>query len=298
MRAPKIACASPSPAEPRATPRANAAPAGLVAPALRPPCGRECCATAGRAYNSPVMNVANSTRRPSLDDRPFAVRSGQHRQDASVVVANRADELRLLAAHDIGNAGGADAARTGHDGELAAGRRRERAPEPREIRRAFDVRRLDPALPAADHSAGDPRCRIVAPIVEQRVERRRRTGRRAATRCRAARCASRRSRRRESRRYARADVVPQSMAIKAVLRDSVTARDGSRPRGRGQARQRLQLRTARAVALSKRAGFSRPRFRRPDLPTRRRVVVARARLDPARAAGVSSFFQNGARVLR
>ena len=192
------------------------------------------------------MNVANATV-PRLDDRPFAVRSGQHGQHPSVVVSNRSHELRLLAAHDVGHAGGVDAARTGDDRELAAGCRRERAPEPREVRRAFDVRRLDPTLAAADHPARDPRGAVVPPVVKERVESRRRTVRRAATRCRARAARIATTPPVASRRYARADVVPQSIAIKAVLRESVTARDGSRRSSPGQEKPAFNVRNRERV---------------------------------------------------
>ena len=55
------------------------------------------------AYISPVMHVAKSTTRAALDARPFAVRARQHREHA-LVRGDRAEELRLLAAHHVGNA--------------------------------------------------------------------------------------------------------------------------------------------------------------------------------------------------
>ena len=161
----------------------------------------------------------------AFHDRPFAVRAGEDRQDAGLVEADRADELRLLAAHDIGNAGGADAARPGHDGELATGRLGKSLSEAGEIRRAFDVGRLDPALPAADHSAGDPRCRIVAPIVEQCVERGGETA--VAQRSDAKRRAAR-----------RAYHASQTEAIRAGRRGSPVDGDQSRAAGFGHGPRR------------------------------------------------------------
>src|SRR5262245_20656406 len=100
------------------------------------------------------------------------MRSGKHDENLRVVGANRPDELRLLAAHHVRDGGGIDASRAGYDPELTAGRDGQRAGEKREIGWAIDIWRLDPALAAADHSTGNPRRVVVAPVVEQRIERR------------------------------------------------------------------------------------------------------------------------------
>ena len=96
------------------------------------------------------------------------------------------------------------------------------------------------------------------------------------------------------RRYARADVVPQSIAIRLVLRDSVTARDGSRRRGWGQAKAtgRSGVPAARPKRDAQPDGSAGVRQRAAASSSLARASTQRAPAD------VSSFFQNGARVLR
>jgi len=110
-----------------------------------------------------------------------------------------------------------------------------------------------------------------------------------------------------SRRYARADVVPQSIAIKAVLRDSATARDGSRRSGPGQEKPRARVDNASATRTGAGA-IARPAVRgtkalqaagSAGFCHRAAASSSLVRASTQRApAAVSSFFQNGARVLR
>ena len=84
-----------------------------------------------------------------------------------------ADDLRLLAAHDVGNA---FVVATRRDRERSSSARSGVRTMPRasdaERRGTFDVGRLDPPLPAADHAAREPRNGIVmSPVAEERAER-------------------------------------------------------------------------------------------------------------------------------
>ena len=87
---------------------------------------------------------------------PFAVRAGQHAAGARRQIG--APQLGLFAAHHIDLSVAADTAQTRHDVQAVAVAELDRGQLPCRLRRAgraLEVRRLDPALAAADHAAGD-----------------------------------------------------------------------------------------------------------------------------------------------
>ena len=170
VRAPKTSCARLPGPRPRATPRANAAP---TSPACVPAVARRprmlCCEQHAPHLAGHVRHEVDDAA--ALDARPFAVRAGQRAQHALVARADRAGDLRFLAAHHVGHAVGVARAHAGHDGEAAARNVHQAGDQVGQLRRALDVRRFDPALAAADHSARDARRRVVVPVAEQRRER-------------------------------------------------------------------------------------------------------------------------------
>ena len=189
------------------------------------------------------------------------------------------DELRLLAAHDVGQSvrardEHARARRTSSPPGVRASRRGEIV----ERRGTVDVRRLDPALAAADHAGGDARQRERAPVAEQRVEGRGEGavahGQDAERRVRVAS-----TRPCSSASAARAAVVPQSTAMSAAspMAFPVPEPEDSTARrpdwSSGQATSRT---AARAGAL---------RFSAPSAaPPRRRWRAPRPSARPARCA--------------
>src|SRR5260221_3251393 len=104
---------------------------------------------------------------------PFAVRTGQaDRRLAGRNLGERADDLRLFAAHDIGDTGGVPVADTGRDPGASPPAPPDRLHSSRDLGdagRAFDIGDLAPALAAADHAAHDDR-HVVDPIAELRLE--------------------------------------------------------------------------------------------------------------------------------
>ena len=293
VRAPKMACASPSPAEPRATPRANAAAVRLAAPGIRAAIRPRMLCASSTAYSSPVMNVANSTRRPRSTIAHLLCVPGSTARTRRSSSPNRADELRLLAAHDVGNARGVDASRAGHDRELAAGRRAS-APV-RTWRDPPGIRRT--ALRSSPAGCRSSRRRSAVPSSSRQSSSSvssaaaKRPSRSVPMPSGALRVVANSAGRIETIR-ARRRGTPVDRD-QGVLRDSVTARDGSRRRGPGQAGA-----ADAAHAATFRRDASAGRFR---LALRQRAAASSslARASTQRApAGVSSFFQNGARVLR
>ena len=221
------------------------------------------------------MNVAKASIDAAADDRPLAVRARQHREHRG---ASAARPRRRSASPRRASRRGCPRRRgTRRPGTIAS--------SPSGVR----TRPRTSAASVAGHStygASTQPCRLpiipqairgaalVAPVAEQRRERGGER-RRGPAGCRAAPRARRARRRAPSRRYARADVVPQSIAINAA-RGSRHARRGAR---RADARHVVgsgARRCQRAAASSS---------------------LARASTQRA-PAGVSSFFQNGARVLR
>ena len=136
-----------------------------------------------------------------LDRRPFRVRSGQ---DVNAVRAKRggkvfginggndfgrerADDLGFLAAHHVrqapGRRAGKVARNAGHDPHRPAMRRLDRnglCRQRRRIGRARHIRRLAPALGAADHAAGEQRqFRLVLEPISGQLRQRGRVAARA-----------------------------------------------------------------------------------------------------------------------
>src|SRR5213594_1304666 len=73
------------------------------------------------------------------------------------LVVERAQDLRFLAAHNVGHAVRIAADEPGHDAKVRSGDGRQRRGEAVEVRGTVAIRRFDPALPTADHAAGDHR---------------------------------------------------------------------------------------------------------------------------------------------
>jgi hypothetical protein len=90
-----------------------------------------------------------------FDARPFRMRAGQREQTVGAPArAESAEDLRLFAAHNVGRAARIDRAETGRE-QRAGERRRNRQRRRGDFAlagRAWDVGRLDPALPRADHA--------------------------------------------------------------------------------------------------------------------------------------------------
>jgi hypothetical protein len=160
------------------------------------------------------------------------------------------------------------------DGELIAGRSRQMVPRLGELDRACEIRRFR-SNPGGCRSFRTRSAARVAPAVEQRGECERGTGGRSPPGSRVVRSFASRTAPLESSRYARADVVPQSIAIKAQRRHRSrrpTVDDALRP---GQAVTRglsRRLPARRRVVVRRRA--PRPNARRPRevfllLPQRR-----------------------------
>ncbi len=108
-----------------------------------------------------------------VDARPFRMRAWQHDQRPRRLRRHRAEELGLLAAHDVGRFRGIARRQARNDHELAALGLDQPVRQAIERRGTGDVRRFAPSLAAADHAAGDARHRVVAPVAHEPVERRR-----------------------------------------------------------------------------------------------------------------------------
>ena len=100
----------------------------------------------------------------AIEVRPLAVRSGKHGEDRDLVGAERADKLSLFAAHDVGRAVTIARDEPRNDRERCILHCDDAVSERVERGRTFDVRRLDPSLAAADHSACQSRGGIRTPI--------------------------------------------------------------------------------------------------------------------------------------
>ena len=192
--------------------------------------------------------------------RPLAVRARQDRERWQRVVGHRARDLRLLAAHHVRRPVGVAAEKTRHDPDRTILRAHNATRQRRDRSRTMDVGCFDPALAAADHPAGEARRRVATPIPEERSER---LGIGVPDLLDAQR--------------RRAPVKHRAMVVEAIRpcrrRAPVEAdqRRGPSPHAPGSG------------ATSQRAAAS--------------SSLARASTHRA-PSGVSSFFQNGARVLR
>ena len=285
---------SPSP-----RPRAHAARERVARDRRPPRCrpgGRGCCARAATSNISPVMNVMKSTMRPALDARPLAVRAGQHGQHALVA---RPTAPSICVSSPRMTSGMPFASRVddaGNDRERARRYAHEPARQRGERRGTRDVRRLDPALPAADHAARDARRAVVAPVAEQRRERVARSGRPAT-------CVMPSGALREP-----STSPSRSMQIGARRGRAPVDRDERRAAHRWNSPECPESGPARTLRSRFAAGqVVRPvaaRRRSTRAAQRRRYQRAAASSSLARAStqrapsGVCSFFQNGARVLR
>ena len=114
VRAPNASCARLPGPRPRATPRSKpgsgrGAGSGVTASLPRMLCVSMTC------HISPVMNVMKSTMRPDSTHAHLLCVPGSTTQHALLAVIDAADDLRLLAAHDVGHAVRVARARAGHD---------------------------------------------------------------------------------------------------------------------------------------------------------------------------------------
>ena len=176
------------PASERIGQRSNAVRRCILRRRRVAPAGRGCCAPSSTAYISPVMNVTKSSSRPAVDERPFAVRAGQHDERAwrvgpharrAICVSSPRMTSGMPSASRVRTPGTIASARSARCDEAAARGRSSAGGH-------CHVGRLDPALAAADHAARKSRRGIVVPIAEQRVQAQRQIGRPAPAGCRAA----------------------------------------------------------------------------------------------------------------
>ena len=251
--------------------------------------GRGCCARAAPRRVSPVMNVAKSTMRPLLDARPLAVRAGQHGERTRPRPAStrrgsaspRRASRRACRGDRASTTPGTMRERAA--GDVRRGRRRARRATP-----GTRVRRLDPALAAADHAAGEPRRGVVAPVAEQRARAP------SAKSPPLRRCS-------DAERRARSPTTAPcaSIAIRARGRRApVDARSATRrhvevPECPDGGDSTVAIAAGQGVSAGRAA-----RSRACGTSARRPRRRSRARRPSARRPACCSFFQNGARVFR
>src|SRR5205823_9733367 len=103
-------------------------------------------------------------------DRPLAVRTRQQRKRPRRIGSDRADDLSLFTAHDVGRPVVVATGEPGNDRERTARCSHEAARKRIQWCGALDIGHFEPTLPAADHSARDARHRFVQPVTEERCE--------------------------------------------------------------------------------------------------------------------------------
>ena len=159
-------------AAPRRTPSANASPGALG--------GRGPGEGAGDRMIPQRREQFAGDEGPERDDavavdlRPFRMRAGQHDQAGAGI--GDAEDFRLLAPHHIRLTGLIDIgqARRQHDAPAVGLDLRQMRRDVGRTGGAFDVSRLAPAMPAADHARSDDRQRRMGlePATDQPLERR------------------------------------------------------------------------------------------------------------------------------